>query len=136
MRADQPEALIYEPLRNGAMRLVGVEFIELKDVWDSLGNGGGKQPVLKDTFAEPGDRTESLHRCRHSMSCMSGLGKITRTGASPIGTRRCHATSSPRQAARQLNLLHWHPPRRLSKRVPFSGGRFRRSSGQGRSTRA
>jgi hypothetical protein len=47
LRADQPEALIYEPLRNGAMRLVGVEFIELKDVWDSLGNGGGKQPVLE-----------------------------------------------------------------------------------------
>jgi hypothetical protein len=47
LRADQPEALIYEPLPGGAMRLVGVEFIELKDVWDSVGNGGGKQPVLE-----------------------------------------------------------------------------------------
>ena len=47
LRADQPEALIYEPLSNGAMRLVGVEFIELKDVWDSVGNGGGKQPTLE-----------------------------------------------------------------------------------------
>ncbi len=45
--ADQPEALIYEPGPGGSMRLVGVEFIELKDVWDSLGNGGGKQPVLE-----------------------------------------------------------------------------------------
>lgn len=44
LRADQPEALIYEPLRNGAMRLVGVEFIELKDVWDSLAGG---QPTLE-----------------------------------------------------------------------------------------
>src|SRR6185295_10386526 len=44
LRADQPEALIYEPLRNGAMRLVGVEFIELKDVWDSM---VGEQPKLE-----------------------------------------------------------------------------------------
>jgi hypothetical protein len=29
--ADEPEALIYEPLPNGAMRLVGVEFIVLAD---------------------------------------------------------------------------------------------------------
>ena len=29
------------------MRLVGVEFIELKDVWDATGNGGGKQPALE-----------------------------------------------------------------------------------------
>ncbi len=48
LRADQPEALIYEPLRNGAMRLVGVEFIELKDVWDSLGNVGGSSRYSKD----------------------------------------------------------------------------------------
>ncbi len=47
LRADQPEALIYEPGPGGSMRLVGVEFIELKDVWDSVGNGGGKQPVLE-----------------------------------------------------------------------------------------
>lgn len=29
----QPEALIYEPMQNGAMRLVGVEFIVLESVW-------------------------------------------------------------------------------------------------------
>src|SRR6202795_4332158 len=29
LSADQPEALIYEPLPGGAMRLVGVEFIEI-----------------------------------------------------------------------------------------------------------
>lgn len=47
LKADEPEALIYEPLGNGFMRLVGVEFIEIKDVWDSIGNGGGKQPTLE-----------------------------------------------------------------------------------------
>lgn len=38
LRADQPEALIYEPMSNGAMRLVGVEFIILASLWD------GKNP--------------------------------------------------------------------------------------------
>jgi len=47
LKADQPEALIYEPGPNSTMRLVGVEFIELKDVWDAMGNGGGKQPTLE-----------------------------------------------------------------------------------------
>lgn len=29
----QPQALIYEPMANGAMRLVGVEFIVLEPIW-------------------------------------------------------------------------------------------------------
>jgi hypothetical protein len=33
LNAEQPEALIYEPMSNGAMRLVGVEFIVLESVW-------------------------------------------------------------------------------------------------------
>ena len=33
LNAEQPEALIYEPMANGAMRLVGVEFIVLESVW-------------------------------------------------------------------------------------------------------
>ncbi|HSY04818.1 MAG TPA: hypothetical protein VK803_02660 [Steroidobacteraceae bacterium] len=38
LNAEQPEALIYEPMPNGAMRLVGVEFIVLESVW------AGKHP--------------------------------------------------------------------------------------------
>lgn len=34
LQADQPEALIYEPMSNGAMRLVGVEYIVLASIWD------------------------------------------------------------------------------------------------------
>lgn len=41
--AERPEALIYER-RNGQMRLVGVEFIELAEPWDSSHDG---PPVLK-----------------------------------------------------------------------------------------
>jgi hypothetical protein len=33
--ADEPEALIYEPMPGGRVRLVGVEFIEIADVWAS-----------------------------------------------------------------------------------------------------
>jgi len=33
LNANEPEALIYEPLPNGALRLVGVEFIVLADDW-------------------------------------------------------------------------------------------------------
>ncbi len=45
LNAEQPEALIYEPMRNGAMRLVGVEFIVLESVWASK-NPPGSVPAL------------------------------------------------------------------------------------------
>ena len=35
LNADEPEALIYEPLTGGGLRLVGVEFIVLASVWGS-----------------------------------------------------------------------------------------------------
>jgi hypothetical protein len=41
LSADQPEALIYEPVAGGRFRLVGVEFIVLDSVWQSQHPGGG-----------------------------------------------------------------------------------------------
>jgi hypothetical protein len=41
LSAEKPEALIYEPMANGAMRLVGVEFIVLASVWETNNPGGG-----------------------------------------------------------------------------------------------
>src|ERR1700688_3866582 len=41
LSADQPESLIYEPMANGAMRLVGVEFIVLVATWESMHPGSG-----------------------------------------------------------------------------------------------
>jgi hypothetical protein len=41
LNAEQPEALIYEPLANGALRLVGVEFIVLESVWQKQNPKGG-----------------------------------------------------------------------------------------------
>ncbi len=41
LNAEQPQALIYEPLPHGAMRLVGVEFIVLESIWASKNPSGG-----------------------------------------------------------------------------------------------
>jgi hypothetical protein len=46
LQADSPEALIYEPLPGGALRLVGVEFIVLAGVWESHNPAGGT-PALE-----------------------------------------------------------------------------------------
>jgi hypothetical protein len=45
LNANEPEALIYEPMPGGAYRLVGVEFIVLADDWARL-NPGGATPAL------------------------------------------------------------------------------------------
>ena len=46
LNPEQPEALIYEPMANGAMRLVGVEFIVLESVW-TTNNPAGGVPALE-----------------------------------------------------------------------------------------
>jgi hypothetical protein len=45
LNAAKPEALIYEPMADGAMRLVGVEFIVLESVW-AAANPAGTVPSL------------------------------------------------------------------------------------------
>jgi hypothetical protein len=45
LQADSPEALIYEPLPGGALRLVGVEFIVLASVWQTQ-HTDGSTPAL------------------------------------------------------------------------------------------
>jgi hypothetical protein len=47
LNATEPEALIYEPLANGAFRLVGVEFIILQSVWQTqIPQGSTAAPEL------------------------------------------------------------------------------------------
>jgi len=41
LNATQPEALIYEPMANGALRLVGVEYIVFASTWQSQHPAGG-----------------------------------------------------------------------------------------------
>jgi hypothetical protein len=45
LNASEPEALIYEPQPNGAMRLVGVEFIVLETDWAGLHTDGSVPDV-------------------------------------------------------------------------------------------
>jgi hypothetical protein len=47
LQADQPQALIYEPLPGGAFRLVGVEFIVLAPVWLGQPEGATSTPALE-----------------------------------------------------------------------------------------
>jgi hypothetical protein len=48
LNATEPEALIYEPLPNGAFRLVGVEFIILASVWQTqIPPGSPATPALE-----------------------------------------------------------------------------------------
>src|ERR1700675_4936223 len=46
IKADEPEALIYEPLPGGAMRLVGVEVIEIASDWTAR-HPNGPPPALE-----------------------------------------------------------------------------------------
>ena len=45
INASQPQALIYEPLKNGKMKLVGVEFITFAAPWLAANNN--TPPVLE-----------------------------------------------------------------------------------------
>jgi hypothetical protein len=45
LNANEPEALIYEPTANGGMRLVGVEFITIAEVWESVNQNPEGQPL-------------------------------------------------------------------------------------------
>lgn len=44
-KADEPEALIYEPLASGQLRLVGVEFIVLANDWARMHPEGGTPAI-------------------------------------------------------------------------------------------
>ena len=45
LNPNEPEALIYEPMANGALRLVGVEFIVFASDWATLHPDGSTPPV-------------------------------------------------------------------------------------------
>jgi hypothetical protein len=56
LNPDEPEALVYEPMPNGALRLVGVEFIVFATDWASLHPDGATPAVdghLTNYVAEP-----------------------------------------------------------------------------------
>ncbi len=46
VKEEEPEALMYEPMPNGTLRLVGVEYLVFQDVWDQA--NPGRPPRLFD----------------------------------------------------------------------------------------
>ena len=71
LNAEQPEALIYEPMSNGAMRLVGVEFIVLESVWAAKNPGGGvpASPAYCECFDRDGDHDIDATDFTKFMAC-------------------------------------------------------------------
>jgi hypothetical protein len=47
LNAEQPQVLIYEPMGNGAMRLVGVEYVVLASIWAAKNPAPGAVPALE-----------------------------------------------------------------------------------------
>jgi hypothetical protein len=54
--AATPEALVYEPMKNGRLRLVAVEYVVLKAAWDATHDG------LPSLFGEPFEETLGANR--------------------------------------------------------------------------
>jgi len=65
---DQPQALIYEPLSNGSLRLVGVDYIVLASAWRSR-HPGAIPPALEGQPLSFVDTPSSYRRAdyRHSL---------------------------------------------------------------------
>lgn len=66
LSADQPQALIYEPLSNGWLRLVGVEFIVLANVWAN-NHPGGKSAGAGGTTDEFRRLAQPLRFAEHGL---------------------------------------------------------------------
>lgn len=48
INAAEPEAVIYEPTKEGGLRLVGVEYVVTKQAWEGAGNTGRPQLFGQD----------------------------------------------------------------------------------------
>ena len=75
LRADEPQALIYEPFPGGAFRLVGVEFIVLASVWQNQPDGATSTPALDGRSAELRERAESLRSSGILRAACLGVGR-------------------------------------------------------------
>ena len=74
LNATEPEALIYEPLPNGSMRLVGVEFIVLAADWAKLHPEGGT-PAVDGHLTHYVGGTEPLRVARLLRAARVGMGE-------------------------------------------------------------
>ena len=88
--ATRPEIVIYEPLPNGRLRLIGADYLVLADAWHAK---HAEPPQLMGQLLHLFEaRTGSV--CRRSTRCTSGRGRTTRAARSSTGTRTSPATRS------------------------------------------
>src|SRR6476469_4432216 len=92
LNANEPESLIYEPMPDGALRLVGVEFIVLAADWASK-HPDGSTPAVDGHLTNYVD-APNRYGLPAFMNFMSGPGSTTPTEASLIGTRKFPVTGS------------------------------------------
>lgn len=105
-----PEAIIYEPTRNG-MRMVGVEYIVDSATW--LANHPAPPQLEGQAFQLVG--SPNRYGLPPSSNSMSGLGARTLTAPSSTGTTTSPARNSNRIWARAesrptLSVPHFCPP--------------------------
>jgi len=92
LNPNEPEALIYEPMQNGALRLVGVDFIVFAADW-AAGHPEGGTPGVDGHLTNYVCRANRFG-CTPSANCTYGRGSTTRAARSPIGTRTYPATTN------------------------------------------
>ncbi len=104
LKAEQPQALIYEPVAGGAMRLVGVEFIVLRQVWESSDPQGGVPALEGNLLSYVG--APNLYGLPAFYEIHVWLKGLLRTGAErvPIGLASLR-DASPGSCAQMAKLL-------------------------------
>jgi hypothetical protein len=73
--ATRPEIVIYEPLPNGRLRLIGADYLVLADAWNGTRRTKHLQSSWDSCFIC--SRAPIASGCRRSTRCMSGRGRKT-----------------------------------------------------------
>ena len=94
--AGEPEILLFEPVRDGGIRLTGADFIVFKEEWEA--KHPGKVPELNGQLFHLFDSPTASGWIR-SIHCTCGRGRTIQTARSRIGTRTFRATRSTRRAS-------------------------------------
>ena len=110
----RPEIVIYEPMPNGGLRLIGADYLVLADAWNATHSG----PPHWAANCCTSSRRRTASACRPSTRCTYGRGKTIRPAHSSTGTR---ASRAMRSADRT------HRPFTAVRRSPSFGSRWRSS---------
>ena len=88
--AAKPEIVIYEPLPNGRLRLIGADYLVLADAWNATHSLRRSWAVNCCTSS----RRRTASACRRSTHCTCGRGRRIRPARSSTGTPTSRARRS------------------------------------------